>query len=161
MQEKLRPEMLPDTVQKLLQEKECRFYLAFASGDCFCLEEMYSPDQKRLLYGLPKEYSKLGAALVDAIWFAHPVKVLLCCGQKLYQSEGTVYKCHIAGPLFAAQLQRVRSRDSKADIASSWEIRTGAWQQADPEACREKLQTALPELYGSVFEEKHLDLKLR
>lgn len=161
MQEKLRPEMLPDTVQKLLQEKECRFYLAFASGDCFCLEEMYSPDQKRLLYGLPKEYSKLGAALVDAIWFAHPVKVLLRCGQKLYQSEGTVYKCHIAGPLFAAQLQRVRSRDSKADIASSWEIRTGAWQQADPEACREKLQTALPELYGSVFEEKHLDLKLR
>ena len=153
--------MLPDTVQKLLQEKECRFYLAFASGDCFCLEEMYSPDQKRLLYGLPKEYSKLGAALVDAIWFAHPVKVLLRCGQKLYQSEGTVYKCHIAGPLFAAQLQRVRSRDSKADIASSWEIRTGAWQQADPEACREKLQTALPELYGSVFEEKHLDLKLR
>ena len=161
MQEKLRPEMLPDTVQKLLQEKECRFYLAFASGDCFCLEEMYSPDQKRLLYGLPKEYSKLGAALVDAIWFAHPVKVLLRCGQKLYQSEGTVYKCHIAGPLFASQLQRVRSRDSKADIASSWEIRTGAWQQADPEACREKLQTALPELYGSVFEEKHLDLKLR
>ena len=161
MQEKLRPEMLPDTVQKLLQEKECRFYLAFASGDCFCLEEMYSPDQKRLLYGLPKEYSKLGAALVDAIWFAHPVKVLLRCGQKLYQSEGTVYKCHIAGPLFAAQLQRVRSRDSKADIASSWEIRTGAWQQADPEACREKLQTALPELYGSVFEEKHLDLKQR
>lgn len=161
MREKLRPEMLPDTVQKLLQEKECRFYLAFASGDCFCLEEMYSPDQKRLLYGLPKEYSKLGAALVDAIWFAHPVKVLLRCGQKLYQSEGTVYKCHIAGPLFAAQLQRVRSRDSKADIASSWEIRTGAWQQADPEACREKLQTALPELYGSVFEEKHLDLKLR
>lgn len=161
MREKLKPEMLPDTVQKLLQEKECRFYLAFASGDCFCLEEMYSPDQKRLLYGLPKEYSKLGAALVDAIWFAHPVKVLLRCGQKLYQSEGTVYKCHIAGPLFAAQLQRVRSRDSKADIASSWEIRTGAWQQADPEACREKLQTALPELYGSVFEEKHLDLKLR
>ena len=161
MREKLKPEMLPDTVQKLLQEKECCFYLAFASGDCFCLEEMYSPDQKRLLYGLPKEYSKLGAALVDAIWFAHPVKVLLHCGQKLYQSEGTVYKCHIAGPLFAAQLQRVRSRDSKADIASSWEIRTGAWQQADPEACREKLQTALPELYGSVFEEKHLDLKLR
>lgn len=161
MREKLKPEMLPDTVQKLLQEKECCFYLAFASGDCFCLEEMYSPDQKRLLYGLPKEYSKLGAALVDAIWFAHPVKVLLRCGQKLYQSEGTVYKCHIAGPLFAAQLQRVRSRDSKADIASSWEIRTGAWQQADPEACREKLQTALPELYGSVFEEKHLDLKLR
>ena len=161
MREKLKPEMLPDIVQKLLQEKECRFYLAFASGDCFCLEEMYSPDQKRLLYGLPKEYSKLGAALVDAIWFAHPVKVLLRCGQKLYQSEGTVYKCHIAGPLFAAQLQRVRSRDSKADIASSWEIRTGAWQQADPEACREKLQTALPELYGSVFEEKHLDLKLR
>lgn len=161
MQEKLRPEMLPDTVQKLLQEKECRFYLAFTSGDCFCLEEMYSPDQKRLLYGLPKEYSKLGAALVDAIWFAHPVKVLLRCGQKLYQSEGTVYKCHIAGPLFSSQLQRVRSRDSKADIASSWEIRTGAWQQADPEAYREKLQTALPELYGSVFEEKHLDLKLR
>lgn len=32
MQEKLKPEMLPDTVQKLLQEKECRFYLAFASG---------------------------------------------------------------------------------------------------------------------------------
>lgn len=161
MQEKLKPEMLPDTVQKLLQEKECRFYLAFASGDCFYLEEMYSPDQKRLLYGLPKEYSKLGAALVDAIWFTHPVKVLLHCGQKLYQSEGTVYKCHIAGPLFSSQLQRVRSRDSKADIASSWEIHTKTWQQVNVSTCKKELQAALPERYGGVLEESHLDLKLR
>lgn len=161
MREMMKMELLPEAVQELMQEKDCRFYLLFSSGDCFRLGEIYSPDQKRLLYGLPGEYSKLGTALVDAIWFAHPVKVLLGCGQKLYQSEGTVYKCHIAGPLFAGQLQRVRSRDSKADIASSWEIRTGAWQQADPDICREKLQTALPELSGSVFEEGHLDLKLR
>ena len=63
--------------------------------------------------------------------------------------------------LFSAQLQRVRSRDSKADIASSWEIHTKTWQQVNVSTCKKELQAALPERYGGVLEESHLDLKLR
>ena len=158
---KMNIRMLPENVSQLMQDRNCSFYMVFPSGDCFLLGEMYTPDYKRLLYGLPKEYSRLGTALVDAIWFDHPVKILLCCGQTLYWSEATVYKCHITGPLFAAQLQRVRRRDSRGDIASSWEIHTGLWQLADKEAFRRERQTALSELDGSCMEEKHLDLQMR
>lgn len=161
MQDKMKVERLSEAVLQLLQEKDCTVYMLLSSGECFLLGEVYAPDDKRLLYGLPKEYSRLGTALVDAIWFDHPVKLILCCGQTLYWSEAAVYKCHIAGPLFAAQLQRVRRRDSRGDIASSWEIHTAAWQQADTIAFQKERQAALSELDGSVMEEKHLDLQLR
>lgn len=161
MQEKLNIETLPEHIQEMLQDKDCRKYLVFSENRCFSLGDVYSPDQKRILYGLPKEYSKLGTALVEAIWFAKPVKLLLVCGQKVCWSEGTVYKCHIAGPLFAAHLQRIRSKDSGADMASSWEIRTCTWQTTDMGDFEKKLQMAMPELEGNTIKENHLDLQLQ
>ena len=93
----MRVETLPKNIQELLCDEECRQYLSFSSGDSFEISGVYSYDEKRLLYGLPKEYSRLGTTLVDAIWFCHPVKLLLVWGQELYWSEADVYKCHIAG----------------------------------------------------------------
>lgn len=162
MQEKLNIETLPEHIQEMLQDKDCRKYLVFPEKGCFALGDVLSPDQKRILYGLPKEYSRLGTALVDAIWFSKPVKLLLVCGQKVCWSDGTVYKCHITGPLFAEHLQRIRSKDSGADMASSWEIRTCTWQTADAGAFEKELKMAMSELEGGSFiEETHLDLQLR
>ena len=157
----MRVETLPQNIQELLRHKECRQYLIFSSGDSFEISEIYSPDKKRILYGLHKEYSRLGVAFVDAIWFGHPVKLLLVCGQELFWSEADVYKCHIAGPLFTDNLLRIRAKNPKGDIASSWELRAGIWKKTDAACFQEEILKARPEMDGSVFEEIHLDLKFR
>lgn len=156
----MRVETLPGNIQKFLNSRECRQYIIFSSGESFEMSEIYSPDEKRMVYGLPQEYSRLGTALVDAIWFDHPVKLLLICGQELYWSEADVYKCHIAGPLFTDNLLRIRAKESKGDIASSWEFRAKTWNKTDRSCFQEKITAAMSESEGSILEEVHLDLKL-
>ena len=157
----MRVETLPKNIQELLCDEECRQYLSFSSGDSFEISGVYSYDEKRLLYGLPKEYSRLGTTLVDAIWFCHPVKLLLVWEQELYWSEADVYKCHIAGPLFTDNLLRIRAKDPEGDIASSWELHAGIWKKTDMACFQEEIVKARSEVDGSVLEEIHLDLKLR
>ena len=161
MQNRMRIEKLPGDIQALLHSKEWRQYFVFASGDCFEVHGIYSPDGKRILYGLMREYSRLGTALVDAIWFDHPAKLLLVCGQELCRSEVDVYKCHIAGPLFTDNLLRIRQKDPKGDIASSWEFRAKTWKKTDRECFQKDITNAMSEAEGSFLEEVHLDLKLR
>lgn len=155
-------EKLPKHIQELLETDFTSGgqYLLFSNGDCFHIQRAYSPDQKRILYGLQREYSKLGVSLVDAIWFSHPVKILLVSEQDVYWSEAEVYKCHIAGPLFTENLLRIREQDPRGDIAASWEIRPGVWEKADAGCYREEIGKALTELDGSFMEEVHLDLQL-
>ena len=156
----MRVEKLPENIQELLRSKEYHQYLVFTSGECFEAKDIYSPDEKRILYGLPREYSRLGTALVDAIWFDHPAKLLLVCGQELSWSAIDVYTCHIAGPLFTDNLLRIRAEEPKGDIASSWEFRAKAWKRADRSCFQEKITAAMSESEGSILEEVHLDLKL-
>lgn len=155
-------ERLPKHIQELLETDFASGgqYLLFSNGDCFHIQGAYSPDQKRILYGLQREYSELGVSLVDAIWFSHPMKILLVSEQDVYWSEADVYKCHIAGPLFMENLLRIREQDPRGDIASSWELRAGVWKKADARCFLEEIQKALTELDGSFMEEVHLDLKL-
>ncbi|HCE78154.1 MAG TPA: hypothetical protein DEP61_04640 [Lachnospiraceae bacterium] len=161
MQNRLQAENLPEAIEKLLQNQECLSYLVFVSGDCFQVREIYSPDSKRILYGLQREYSRLGRSLVDAIWFHHPAKLLLVCGQELFWSEVDVYKCHIAGPLFTDNLLRIRKKNPGGDIASSWEFRTGEWKKANRTSFQKETANAMSETEGSFLEEVHLDRKLR
>jgi hypothetical protein len=161
MKNRLQAGKLPESIEKLLHNQECLSYIVFASGNCFQVYGIYSPDKKRLLYGLRREYSRLGRSLVDAIWFHHPAKLLLICGQELFWSEVDVYKCHIAGPLFTDNLLRIRKKNPGDDIASSWEFRAGEWKKVDRKYFRKETANALSETEGSFLEEVHLDRKLR
>ena len=157
----MRVEILPEHIQAVLGEDKCKQYLVFSSGESYSIQGLYSPDQKKILYGLPKEYSKLGTALVDAIWFCHPVKLLLICGQKVYWSEADVYKCHIAGPWFTDNLLRIREKNPRGDIASSWELHVNIWEKTNANSFQKEIMNAMSESEGSFLEEVHLDLKLR
>jgi hypothetical protein len=161
MQNRRRTESLPEAIEKLLQNQECLSYIVFASGNCFQVCGIYSPDNQILLYGLRKEYSRLGRSLVDAIWFHHPAKLLLVSGQELFWSEIDVYKCHIAGPLFTDNLLRIRKKNPRDDIASSWEFRAGEWKKVDRTSFLKETVNAMSETEGSFLEEVHLDRKLR
>lgn len=161
MQNRMNVGNLPGDIQEILGNREWHQYLVFISGECFETHEIYSPDEKRLLYGLLREYSRLGTALVDAIWFSHPAKLLLVCGKELYWSEVDVYKCHITGSLFTDNLLRIRKKDPKGDIASSWEFHAKAWKKTNRECFQKVITNAMSETEGSFLEEVHLDLKLR
>jgi len=114
---------LPREALELLWAPGCGRYLAFADGQVFRCPSLSSPDGKVLALALLEEHTDFGRALVDALWFSHPVRVTLCLGKRRLGFTARVYRCHIAGPLFLKKLLEVRARNPEGDMASAWELR--------------------------------------
>jgi hypothetical protein len=97
-------------------------YITFKDGTCFCCPTLTRTGENCCALALEEEHTDLGRALVDALWFFHPVQVTLIEEQERKDWKAEVYRCHIAGPLFRKKLLEVRSLDPKRDMASAWEI---------------------------------------
>ena len=114
---------LPEKALQALSDPDCKKYIKFADGQTFFCPSLVSLDSCILALALEEEHTRLGRALVAALWFERPVQVILCTSQAVLGIELCVYRCHIAGPLFAKMLSRVREEDPNHDMASSWELR--------------------------------------
>lgn len=91
----------------------------------FQIPSLTSPDGKILALALEEERSSLGRALVGAIWFGagEPVSLRLEDGKETMEWEVTVYRCHLAGPLFARKYLELREKNPDVAIAAVWELR--------------------------------------
>lgn len=114
---------LPSKALALLKRPACRKYVRFAGGKTFLFPTLASPDGRILALALEEEHTEPGRALVDALWFSHPVCVILDDGKERMGLQMEVYRCHIAGPLFLKKLLEVRAEDPEQDMASAWELR--------------------------------------
>jgi hypothetical protein len=97
-------------------------YMTFENGSCFRCLALTQIKENVFALALEEEHTDLGRALVDALWFSHPVQLTWIDEQGRKDWKAEVYRCHIAGPLFQAKLLEVRSQDPKRDMASAWEI---------------------------------------
>lgn len=91
----------------------------------FQIPSLTSPDGKILALALEEERSSLGRALVGAIWFGagEPVSLRLEDGKETMEWEVIVYRCHLAGPLFARKYLELREKNPDVAIAAVWELR--------------------------------------
>lgn len=119
------------------------FYLAFSDGQIFHCPAMTKRTDDTapsllpntsggaMILPLEEEHTDLGRALVDALWFSHPVKVVVeqrseqerssnAVRRNTYQAR--VHRCHIVGPVFQQALLEVRAENQDRDMASAWEI---------------------------------------
>ena len=133
------------------------FYLAFADGTVFVCppltkrrEDSQASSEKQscgiVVLPLEEEHTSLGRALVDALWFARPVKIM--AGQKTFWAK--VYRCHIAGPVFKEMLWEVRAENPRRDMASAWELHL--LKETEPMDVSQA-----KEVERSFFRELHLD----
>jgi hypothetical protein len=97
-------------------------YITFENGMCFRCSTLTRIKENICALALEEEHTDLGRALVDALWFSHPIYLTWIGEQGHKDWKAEVYRCHIAGPLFKKKLLEVRSRDPERDMASAWEI---------------------------------------
>ena len=75
-----------------------------------------------LVLPLENEHSQLGRGLVQALWFQQEVQLWLPGDGVQTLLTLVLWRCHIAGPLFAAVLNRARAADPAADPTAVWEL---------------------------------------
>ena len=75
-----------------------------------------------LVLTLENEHSQLGRGLVQALWFQQEVQLWLPGDGTQTLLTLAPWRCHIAGPLFASVLNRVRAADPAADPTAVWEL---------------------------------------
>ena len=115
-------EALPPEILQLLQEKELEAVIHFAGGSSVRLLSLQTFDGHSLICPVPFERSPLGRGLVEALWFDRPAVLSLRTRERCVHVSVRVYRCHIAGPLFAGALLAVRSGGEAEDMASAWEL---------------------------------------
>lgn len=120
--QKKQPRLPPPSALELLKAPDCRKYIRFADGKTVLFPSLSSPDGQILALALEEEHTEAGRALLDALWFSHPVCVILDDGNRIQGYRMEVYRCHIAGPLFLKKLLEVRMEDPEKDMASAWEL---------------------------------------
>ncbi len=147
------------------------YYLAFEDGQIFHCPAMKKqihcakPDaltdslENTLILPLEEEHTDLGRALVAALWFEHPVKVVVEQWEKQEKYghavrrntyRASVYRCHIVGPVFLEALLEARAKDQERDMVSAWEIHI--LEEMEPlEVSQARLANR------SEFQEYHLD----
>ena len=123
MNRKERDRIVPETIRALCKAPEAEAYIRFFGGQVYPCRALTVYQERALVLALTEERTHLGSLLTDALWFDRPVSLLIRAGEQEAALEASVYRCHIAGPLFAGMLSWLRAGDPEADIASAWELR--------------------------------------
>jgi hypothetical protein len=121
-------------------------YISFEDGQIFHCPSLTEISEGRFVMALEEEHTDLGRALVEALWFSHPVRLTWVEENERRDLKAEVYRCHIAGPVFRKKLLEIRAGNPERDMASAWELHIkGQAEKTDLEAAKEAERAAQPE----------------
>ena len=99
--------------------------IEFENGAIYRLAHLVQAREGVFFDSLENEGTPLGKCFVDSIWYKRPIRLI--DSNRLVAAHGEIWRCHIAGPVFANMLQAARSQNPASDVAAVWEIRTDGW----------------------------------
>ena len=128
--------------------------IEFQNGTIYRLPKLTAGREGVFYDSLESEATPLGRCYVDSIWFRRPIRLL--DAQHGMAAQGEVWRCHIAGPVFAELLKTARIQHPESDLAAVWEIHASPWTAVAPQETEEWTRRAIqPE--QAKTPEYHLD----